>query len=675
MSFSAKNKVVCSVVTFFSVVILIMTTISYQQFSTSSEEKELEKLGTAATAVAKAVQEKTNVYFTALELTARMFNGSSEMSEEELFSYRINLINQLQKQTNAAECYFGLKDGRTYTASRKGIIPNFNAKALGREWYKRIFSGESRIITTPYVSSKGLTIMAMGVPFLRNGQVEGTLCINLGLTELTKFSNNILTFNNIYLTRNDGYIVASQDSDLIGKNIWETIPDLSQYKEQTSSGQISFISSDEKYQGNLEIIDGLGWKVWTYENIKAIKEDSTAALYTSITMAVVALLLSAVMVNILCSAVIFKPLGKAVTFAEEISTGKLNTALEVQRNDEIGTLAEALRIMVNNLKEMITVSDKKSKEAEEASAKAQVAQTEAEEATIRAEKAKREGMLHAAEQLSKIVDGVTSIAEDLSEVIAGAASGSNLQREQTTESATAIEEMNATVLEVARNAGDAAVHTDSAREQAELGADVVKNVVKAINESEERSTKLKGSLVELGSCAESINSVMTVITDIADQTNLLALNAAIEAARAGEAGRGFAVVADEVRKLAEKTMSATTEVGSTIKAIQDASKENILDMDSASRAITRSTELANKSGDALHEIVQITVANADQVSSIATACEEQSAASEEISKRSEDIHQIASNTADAMIRAEKDVQKLSEMSSELQQVIRDLQQS
>lgn len=675
MSFSAKNKVVLSVVIFFSVVILVMTTISYQKFSTSSEEKELKKLDTAATAVAKAVLEKTNVYFTALELTARMFNGSPEMSEEEKKSYRINLINELKQQTKAAECYFGLKDGRTYTANRKGIIPNFNAKELGREWYKRIFAGESRIITTPYVSSEGSTIMAVGVPILRNGQVEGTLCINLGLTELTNFSNSILNFKNIYLTRNDGYIIASQDSELIGKNIWETIPDLNKYQKKTNGGRIAFVSNDQRYEGNLEIINGLGWKVWTYENIEKIKEDSTAALYTSIAMAVIALFLSAVMVNFLCSVVIFKPLGMAVAFAKEISTGKFNTTLDVHRSDEIGSLAEALRLMVNNLKEMITVSEKKSEEAEEAFAKAQVAQNEAEEATIKAEKAKKEGMLHAAAQLSEIVDGVNRASEDLSELIAGATSGSNLQREQTTESATAIEEMNATVLEVARNAGEAAVHTDSAREQAELGADVVKNVVKAINEVNDRSRKLKESLTELGSCAESIDSVMTVITDIADQTNLLALNAAIEAARAGEAGRGFAVVADEVRKLAEKTMLATTEVDSTIKAIQNASKENILDMDKASRAITRSTEFANKSGDALHEIVQITVANADQVSSIATACEEQSAASEEISKRSEGIYKIASNTADAMTQAEKEVQNISQMSSELQKLIRQLQDS
>ncbi|GHV54337.1 hypothetical protein FACS1894206_06890 [Deltaproteobacteria bacterium] len=145
--------------------------------------------------------------------------------------------------------------------------------------------------------------------------------------------------------------------------------------------------------------------------------------------------------------------------------------------------------------------------------------------------------------------------------------GAEMQRARVESTASAMTEMNSTVMEVARNAGQASEQSEKTKDKANDGAELVNQVVKAINLVNKISGVLQTNMQELGAQAESIGGVMNVISDIADQTNLLALNAAIEAARAGEAGRGFAVVADEVRKLAEKTMSATQEVGGSITAI------------------------------------------------------------------------------------------------------------
>ena len=165
---------------------------------------------------------------------------------------------------------------------------------------------------------------------------------------------------------------------------------------------------------------------------------------------------------------------------------------------------------------------------------------------------------------------------------------------------------------------------------------------------------------------------MGVISDIADQTNLLALNAAIEAARAGEAGRGFAVVADEVRKLAEKTMVSTTDVGNAIKAIQESATQSMSQVDSAVQNIEIATTLASQSGLALDEIVHMVDATADQVRAIATASEQQSASTEEINQSISEINHIATETARAMDEASQAVSDLAKQAQSLASLIHEM---
>ncbi|MBU5613757.1 methyl-accepting chemotaxis protein [Geomonas sp. Red51] len=210
--------------------------------------------------------------------------------------------------------------------------------------------------------------------------------------------------------------------------------------------------------------------------------------------------------------------------------------------------------------------------------------------------------------------------------------------------ATASEQMSATSNEIALNCHEAARNSKQASNAAETGAQVVAQTVEVMNRIADRVNATSHTVESLGERSDQIGAIVGTIEDIADQTNLLALNAAIEAARAGEQGRGFAVVADEVRALAERTTKATREIGEMIKAIQGETKGAVLAMEEGVREVQQGTEEAAKSGAALQEILDQINAVSMQVNQIATAAEEQTATISEITGNITRISEIVQLT-------------------------------
>jgi len=366
-------------------------------------------------------------------------------------------------------------------------------------------------------------------------------------------------------------------------------------------------------------------------------------------MAALVLILSAFVFLIV--RMISRPIATLSQVAGHIAQGDLDARAQERFFGEMGTLQTAMEQMVATLRDKIGEAEKSKSLAEEEANIARAATAEADAAKRQAAEATRAGLLQAAARLRDVSQAIGGASRDLSQRIDSSRRGSELQKDRLGETATAMEEMNATVLTVAGNAGQAAEATDQAKQKAQDGADVVNNLVAAIRDVYAQAQGLKTNMGQLGRQADGIGQVMGVINDIADQTNLLALNAAIEAARAGDAGRGFAVVADEVRKLAEKTMTATKEVAKAISGIQNGTRENIKNVDTANQRIEEATELARASGEALTGIVSLVESSSVQVRSIAAASGEQSTASEEINRSLDDINRIATETAEAMNEA------------------------
>lgn len=369
-----------------------------------------------------------------------------------------------------------------------------------------------------------------------------------------------------------------------------------------------------------------------------------------------------------------RPVRSTLRYAQGVTHGDFDSVLAVHQRDEIGGLADVLREMVARLKEQIQTAQQQQNIAEEKGKVADQCRVAAEEAE-KATSARATSLMLAVDKIQGVVESLNIALNTLSEQVQTSTEGATNQSNRLESTTAAMQEMSITVVEVAKNAADAAQTANNSHQQATEGSTVVENVISAIGQVQKQSDDMKVDMGILGQQAEGIGQILNVISDIADQTNLLALNAAIEAARAGDAGRGFAVVADEVRKLAEKTMLATKEVGEAIHAIQSGTRKHITHVEQTAKTIESVTLLARQSGDALQELVKYASASTSQAQSIATASEEQSATSETIHRSLEDINRLALMTATAMDQATAVLGELHNQTDILVGVMNDLNSS
>jgi len=518
-----------------------------------------------------------------------------------------------------------------------------------RPWWKQALADPGKsFITRAYRSADGFPMVSACRAVLdpKRKDVIGVAAIDITLNTLTELIKDIRIGRT-------GYVILVQDDGVILSNPKAPEQNFKNIAEIGNSGLASlFKGTAEKgeatignavYRASVFNSPSLNWKFIGLMEEGELMEPLDAAVGRLALIIAGSLLATGLAIWFLTRLLMLAPLATVSGFLADISQGRYGRLARL-RSDEIGDIYEALDAMCVTLKANIGEIEARTAEAQEKAGACQLATEEAEVAKQQAETARAEGMLEAARQLEDVVGSVRRAVDDLGSHSHDIRKGTMVQRERIHATATAMEEMNATVLEVARNASSAALQGTDARDKASQGAQVVVRSMDAMRQTQQKAMSLRGSMSQLDSQAQAIGKIMTTIEDIADQTNLLALNAAIEAARAGEAGRGFAVVADEVRKLAEKTMLATKEVGDSIRSIQEVAGQNLRSVEDAVRELEHAAELAGASGSALGEIVSSTDASAQQIQSIATAAEEQSATSEEINRSIEDVNAIAVRT-------------------------------
>ena len=285
-------------------------------------------------------------------------------------------------------------------------------------------------------------------------------------------------------------------------------------------------------------------------------------------------------------------------------------------------------------------------------------------------------MNHMARELREIVartidisNNIASSSDQLHSTAEQIATGTEQVVSQASSVATASEEMASTSTDIANNCLIVSETSMRTNESANSGVAVVQETIVGMDTIAERVKQTSITIAALGTRSEEIGSIIETIEDIADQTNLLALNAAIEAARAGEQGRGFAVVADEVRALAERTSKATHEIGNMIKGMQDETKIALKAMDEGVEEVRKGATSSLKSGQALEEILQRINEVSMQVSQIATAAEEQTATTSEVSMNMQQISEVVQQTARGAEETANAASVLAEQANELQDLI------
>lgn len=581
----------------FIATLLLITTIAESYWSARAalekrSETAHEVSMTLNQSLSKATNNWINSFKTALESTSEQLNGSQSME---------TITKFIQGSTTADLAYIALDNGHFVTSQPVNLPSDFDART--REWFKQARSSQSSIITMPYLDSvTGDLVVTVASP-ISIGERVGAVGLDLKINDVTA---DIVDINTPHITAlimgEDGSIIAHNDKALILKNISSISRELSADLIKDIATKNSFVeieSSKSPFIYSANRIDNTNWYFVSYidkaQYFESVYSDIKLNLFfKAISFAFLVLVFKYFIYSS------FKPFSELNQMIQSLTEGNsdLTKQLPVKRLDEIGMLSQSLNDFISKLR---TIVQSINLSSERLNDEAQVSNRVA----------------------TNSLESIGSQTHELSLITV------------------AVQEMAHTAVEVANNAELAANAAQLSSDSCNVGKKIIESNQDSISNLSAHIKNSAQRIKDVEDNALEIKSIVSTITDIAEQTNLLALNAAIEAARAGEQGRGFAVVADEVRVLSQRTRSSTNEIRDMIERLQASSITAVESMEQSELLATNSVTEATQATVALEDIAHKTNQISDMSMQIASAANEQKVVTNEVSKNIQSVNDTA----------------------------------
>ncbi|KPW43622.1 Methyl-accepting chemotaxis protein [Pseudomonas syringae pv. antirrhini] len=524
--------------------------------------------------------------------------------------------------------YFGSTEGVMFSVPAGNRPADYDPRARG--WYKAAQNAPGTIVTEPYIAaSSGKLVMTIATPVKIQNQLAGVAGADISLDSVSKIINS-LNFDGhgyAFLVSAEGKILVHPDSKLVLKNINEAYP---VNTPKIATGVTEIDSGKQPEIISFTPVQGVATANWYVALV--LEQDSAYAMLTEFRTSAITAMVVVVMVIILLLGllirVLMQPLHQMGRAMRDIADGEgdLTKRLAITSHDEFGALAESFNHFVERIHTSIR----------------EVASTAA--------------------QLGEVATRVVKVSN-------ASMSNSDQQANRTESVAAAINELGAAAQEIAQNAARTSQQSSDASGLASDGQGVVQQTIKAMNELSGKISESCVNIESLNGKTANIGQILEVITSISQQTNLLALNAAIEAARAGEAGRGFAVVADEVRNLAHRTQDSAQQVQKMIEELQVGAREAVVNMTESQRQSEDSVGIANLAGERLGSVTRRIEEINGMNQSVAAATEEQTSVVESINVDITHINTLNQQGVDNLRQTLEACNSLEEQAARLQQLV------